>query len=182
LLGDLPGSQTAHQSPAFDPDNDYYYTPEGIAERKHAKREKRAQRKKGDQAARDSLGDGSGPFSSEAGLGDCSAAAASSEVPTGAMASGNGAPADTGAPPVVTQNDARQEDDDESLPKKKKKKRKASDGATQEWISGPGNAEEAVAIRQKLGGSFCSLRCNALTRVFVPGSVAGIEGLQGPGV
>lgn len=143
--GDMEtGSQP--RSAAFDPDSEVYYTPEGIAERKRAKREKRALRRTGTQAPEDIVLKQSEPLS----------AGAQDELVAGSAGVeeqqiGNTKKSEPGAGPPTA---AAQEDEDPGTSvseKKEKKKRKKSSSGQREWISGPGNAAEAIAIRQKLG-------------------------------
>lgn len=129
------------RSGAFDPNSEEYYTPEGVAERKRVKREKRAQRRQQAEAPGElnSRGTGEGqPAPHKPGIEVIPAAKT--------VSSGLGSDAVEGqhaGGPAGGQQD-----------KKEKKKRKKSKVDKLELISGPGNAAEAMAIRQKLGVCF----------------------------
>eukprot|EP00884_Botryococcus_braunii_P001700 jgi/Botrbrau1/11530/Bobra.0393s0009.1 len=127
------------RSAAFNPESEEYYTPEGLAERRRAKREKRVLRRTGAQTPAQPEPKPSNDFSAGANGSHATASAAASEGQVGIVVAS------------VRTAAEQKEDPDGSLKEKTKKKRKKSSGGQPEWISGPGNAAEAVAIRAKLG-------------------------------
>lgn len=134
------------RSAAFDPNSEEYYTPEGAAERKRVKREKRALRRQKVEAP------GAGDQDLEGGLqcrGTGEGQPAPQKLGTGVVPAQKTVSSGSGSNPGEEQQAGGPAGGQQD--KGEKKKRKTSRVDRQELISGPGNAAEAMAIRQKLG-------------------------------